>query len=78
MQLLMEDGPDEERHQHFDFERIVEQQNLSKNKKKRLKKSGLQVQEDQFEVQALVLIHELQQITPTKQTFSNAEDISKV
>lgn len=50
MELLMEDDADEARHKHFDFDRIVEQQNLSKNKRKRLKKSGLQPQEDHFQV----------------------------
>ncbi|XP_072315909.1 ESF1 homolog [Eucyclogobius newberryi] len=50
MELLMGEDPDESRHKHFDFTRIVEQQNLSKNKRKRLKKSGLQPEEDGFQV----------------------------
>ncbi|TDH15628.1 hypothetical protein EPR50_G00010700 [Perca flavescens] len=40
MALLMEDDPDDSRHKHFNYEQIVEQQNLSKQKKKKLLKRG--------------------------------------
>ncbi|KAG7254850.1 hypothetical protein CRUP_002616, partial [Coryphaenoides rupestris] len=50
MSLLMEDDEDE-KHQHFNFEKIVEQQNLSKKKRKKLqKKNHEDLREDTFQV----------------------------
>ncbi|CAL8334155.1 unnamed protein product [Lota lota] len=50
MSLLMGDE-DDEKHKHFNFEKIVELQNLSKKKKKKLqKKSQEDLQEDHFQV----------------------------
>uniref|UniRef100_A0A3Q3GE65 ESF1, nucleolar pre-rRNA processing protein, homolog (S. cerevisiae) n=1 Tax=Labrus bergylta TaxID=56723 RepID=A0A3Q3GE65_9LABR len=40
MALLMEDEGDEAKHKHFNYDKIVEQQNLSQKKKKLLKKKG--------------------------------------
>ncbi|XP_065816555.1 ESF1 homolog isoform X1 [Labrus bergylta] len=51
MALLMEDEGDEAKHKHFNYDKIVEQQNLSQKKKKLLKKKGEELQqEDQFQV----------------------------
>ncbi|XP_033830621.1 ESF1 homolog [Periophthalmus magnuspinnatus] len=50
MELLMGEEPDEEKHKHFNFDRIVEQQNLSKSQRKRLKKQGLEPEDDGFQV----------------------------
>uniref|UniRef100_W5K0T6 ESF1, nucleolar pre-rRNA processing protein, homolog (S. cerevisiae) n=1 Tax=Astyanax mexicanus TaxID=7994 RepID=W5K0T6_ASTMX len=49
MALLMDDG-DEEKHQHFNYDKIVEQQNLSKKKRKKLLKSNTLLEEDKFQV----------------------------
>ncbi|XP_037545539.1 ESF1 homolog [Nematolebias whitei] len=52
MVLLMEDddGADA-KHKHFNYDRIVEQQNLSKKKRKKLLKKGKELlEEDQFQV----------------------------
>uniref|UniRef100_A0A3B1JLX5 ESF1, nucleolar pre-rRNA processing protein, homolog (S. cerevisiae) n=1 Tax=Astyanax mexicanus TaxID=7994 RepID=A0A3B1JLX5_ASTMX len=48
MALLMDDG-DEEKHQHFNYDKIVEQQNLSKKKRKKLLKSNTLLEEDKFQ-----------------------------
>lgn len=50
MVLLMDDGT-EDTHQHFDYERIVEHQNLSKKKRKKLLKKGAELLDnDHFQV----------------------------
>uniref|UniRef100_UPI0037E815E9 ESF1 homolog n=1 Tax=Semicossyphus pulcher TaxID=241346 RepID=UPI0037E815E9 len=46
MALLMEDDGDEAKHKHFNYDKIVEQQNLSKKKKKKLLKKGEEPPED--------------------------------
>ncbi|KAF4075412.1 hypothetical protein AMELA_G00234150 [Ameiurus melas] len=46
--LLMDD--DDEKHRHFNYDQIVEQQNLSKNKKKKLLKKNTLLEEDNFKV----------------------------
>ncbi|CAK6983147.1 ESF1 homolog [Scomber scombrus] len=50
MALLMEDDATDVKHKHFNYDKIVEQQNLSKKKKKKLQKKGEQTQEDDFQV----------------------------
>ncbi|XP_072240138.1 ESF1 homolog [Leuresthes tenuis] len=51
MVLLMEDDADEAKHKHFNYDKIVEQQNLSKKKRKKLLKKGEeQLQDDGFQV----------------------------
>uniref|UniRef100_A0A1A8DJS0 ESF1, nucleolar pre-rRNA processing protein, homolog n=1 Tax=Nothobranchius kadleci TaxID=1051664 RepID=A0A1A8DJS0_NOTKA len=50
MALLMEDDVDETKHKHFNYEKIVEQQNLSKKKRKKLLKKGEELLEDDFQV----------------------------
>lgn len=50
MALLMEDDGDEAKHKHFNYDKIVEQQNLSKKKKKKLLKKGEESLEDDFQV----------------------------
>ncbi|KAM7008909.1 ESF1 homolog [Tautogolabrus adspersus] len=51
MALLMEDEGDEAKHKHFNYDKIVEQQNLSQKKKKKLLKKGEEpLQEDHFQV----------------------------
>ncbi|XP_038146568.1 ESF1 homolog isoform X2 [Cyprinodon tularosa] len=51
MALLMEDDEDEAKHKHFNYDKIVEQQNLSKKKRKKLlKKGGESLEEDDFKV----------------------------
>ncbi|KAM8878110.1 ESF1 homolog isoform 2-T2 [Spinachia spinachia] len=51
MALLMEDEGDEAKHKHFNYDKIVEQQNLSKSKKKKLlKKSAEPLEGDDFQV----------------------------
>ncbi|KAM6971982.1 ESF1 homolog [Aplochiton taeniatus] len=50
MALLMDDQ-DDSKQQHFNYDKIVEQQNLSKNKRKKLlKKEGTPLVEDEFQV----------------------------
>ncbi|XP_036413528.1 ESF1 homolog [Colossoma macropomum] len=49
MALLMEDE-DEEKHRHFNYDKIVEQQNLSKKKRKKLLKTNTLLEEDSFQV----------------------------
>ncbi|KAM3865402.1 ESF1 homolog [Diretmus argenteus] len=49
MTLLMEDE-DDAKHKHFNYDKIVEQQNLSKKKKKLLKKSDEPPEDDDFQV----------------------------
>lgn len=51
MALLMEDDGDDAKHKHFNYDKIVEQQNLSKKKRKKLlKKSEEPLEEDDFQV----------------------------
>ncbi|XP_044198247.1 ESF1 homolog isoform X1 [Thunnus albacares] len=50
MALLMEDDADDAKHKHFNYDKIVEQQNLSKKKKKKLLKKGEEPQNDDFQV----------------------------
>ncbi|XP_068451727.1 ESF1 homolog [Clinocottus analis] len=51
MALLMEDEGDEADHKHFNYDQIVEQQNLSKQKRKKLLKKGAAPPEgDDFQV----------------------------
>ncbi|XP_042338083.1 ESF1 homolog [Plectropomus leopardus] len=51
MALLMEDDADEAKHKHFNYDKIVEQQNLSRKKRKKLLKTGEQPPEgDDFQV----------------------------
>ncbi|XP_069385674.1 ESF1 homolog [Paralichthys olivaceus] len=51
MSLLMEDDADEKKHKHFNFDQIVEQQNLSKKKRKKLLKKGEEpLENDHFQV----------------------------
>ncbi|XP_059410639.1 ESF1 homolog [Carassius carassius] len=49
MELLMDDGEDD-KHKHFNYDKIVEQQNLSKKKRKKLLKSNTPLEEDDFQV----------------------------
>ncbi|KAK2818222.1 hypothetical protein Q7C36_022155 [Tachysurus vachellii] len=49
MALLMDDDEDE-KHRHFNYDQIVEQQNLSKKKRKKLLKSNTLPEEDNFKV----------------------------
>uniref|UniRef100_A0A8C7YGK1 ESF1, nucleolar pre-rRNA processing protein, homolog (S. cerevisiae) n=1 Tax=Oryzias sinensis TaxID=183150 RepID=A0A8C7YGK1_9TELE len=54
MALLMEDDTDP-KHAHFNYDRIVEQQNLSKKKRKKLLKKGAELLEDDgFQVRPLI------------------------
>uniref|UniRef100_A0A3Q2TD75 ESF1, nucleolar pre-rRNA processing protein, homolog (S. cerevisiae) n=1 Tax=Fundulus heteroclitus TaxID=8078 RepID=A0A3Q2TD75_FUNHE len=50
MALLMEDDGDGAEHEHFNYDKIVEQQNLSKKKRKKLLKKGDAALEDDFQV----------------------------
>ncbi|KAM7394788.1 hypothetical protein PAMP_021571 [Pampus punctatissimus] len=50
MALLMEDDAADAKHKHFNYDKIVEQQNLSKKKKKKLLKKGEEPQDDDFQV----------------------------
>lgn len=57
MVLLMEDDDDgaDGKHQHFNYDRIVEQQNLSKKKRKKLLKKGKELlEDDHFQVRLWV------------------------
>uniref|UniRef100_A0A672KC52 NUC153 domain-containing protein n=2 Tax=Sinocyclocheilus grahami TaxID=75366 RepID=A0A672KC52_SINGR len=49
MELLMDDEEDN-KHKHFNYAKIVEQQNLSKKKRKKLLKSNTPLEEDDFHV----------------------------
>ncbi|KAK6300288.1 hypothetical protein J4Q44_G00283860 [Coregonus suidteri] len=50
MALLMDDQ-DDDKHKHFNYDKIVEEQNLSKKKKKKLlKKDNTSLEEDDFQV----------------------------
>ncbi|XP_051559167.1 ESF1 homolog [Myxocyprinus asiaticus] len=49
MELLMDDDEDD-KHKHFNYDKIVEQQNLSKKKRKKLLKSNTPLEEDKFQV----------------------------
>ncbi|XP_026215124.1 ESF1 homolog [Anabas testudineus] len=50
MVLLMEDDADEAKHKHFNYDKIVDQQNLSRKKRKKLLKKGEELLEDDFQV----------------------------
>ncbi|XP_022616408.1 ESF1 homolog [Seriola dumerili] len=51
MALLMEDDAGDAKHKHFNYDKIVEQQNLSKKKRKKLLKKGAEpAEDDQFQV----------------------------
>lgn len=53
MILLMDDDA---KHKHFNYDKIVEQQNLSKKKRKKLLKKGEeQLEDDDFQVGSHVL-----------------------
>lgn len=53
MALLMEDDTDDPRHAHFNYDQIVEQQNLSKKKRKKLLKKGEELlEDDSFQVRS--------------------------
>lgn len=55
MALLMEDDADESKHKHFNYDKIVEQQNLSKKKRKKLLKKGEELlEDDEFQVKPSV------------------------
>ncbi len=55
MALLMEDDGDEAKRKHFNYDKIVEQQNLSKKKRKKLLKKGEEpLEDDDFQVCSLV------------------------
>lgn len=49
MELLMADDEDDE-HKHFNYDKIVEHQNLSKKKRKKLLKSDTPLENDDFKV----------------------------
>lgn len=49
MELLIDDE-DDDKHKHFNYDKIVEQQNLSKKKKKKLLKSNTPLEDDDFQV----------------------------
>lgn len=49
MALLMDDD-DGDQHKHFNYDSIVEQQNLSKKKRKKMLKSNTPLEEDNFQV----------------------------
>uniref|UniRef100_A0A672LF77 NUC153 domain-containing protein n=2 Tax=Sinocyclocheilus grahami TaxID=75366 RepID=A0A672LF77_SINGR len=49
MELLMDDN-ESDKHKHFNYDKIVEQQNLSKKKRKKLVKSNTPLEEDDFQV----------------------------
>ncbi|XP_036386542.1 ESF1 homolog [Megalops cyprinoides] len=49
MALLMDDEEDD-KHKHFNYDKIVEHQNLSKKKRKKLQKKNELLEEDDFEV----------------------------
>uniref|UniRef100_A0A087XWG1 ESF1, nucleolar pre-rRNA processing protein, homolog (S. cerevisiae) n=1 Tax=Poecilia formosa TaxID=48698 RepID=A0A087XWG1_POEFO len=51
MALLMEDDDDEAKHKHFNYDKIVEQQNLSRRKRKKLLRKGeAPLEVDSFQV----------------------------
>lgn len=51
MALLMEDDHAAAKHKHFNYDKIVEQQNLSKKKRKKLLKKGEEpLEDDDFQV----------------------------
>lgn len=54
MVLLMEDDADEAKHKHFNYDKIVDQQNLSRKKRKKLLKKGEELLEDDFQVKPSV------------------------
>lgn len=44
------DDEEDDKHKHFNYDKIVEQQNLSKKKRKKLLKSNTPLEEDSFQV----------------------------
>lgn len=44
------DDEEDDKHKHFNYDKIVEQQNLSKKKRKKLLKSNTPLEEDGFQV----------------------------
>ncbi len=44
------DDEEDDKHKHFNYDKIVEQQNLSKKKKKKLLKSNTPLEDDDFQV----------------------------
>uniref|UniRef100_A0A8C9RC81 NUC153 domain-containing protein n=2 Tax=Scleropages formosus TaxID=113540 RepID=A0A8C9RC81_SCLFO len=50
MALLMDDDEDDDNRKHFNYDKIVEHQNLSKKKKKKLMKKNELLEEDDFQV----------------------------
>ncbi|XP_044145438.1 ESF1 homolog [Bufo gargarizans] len=82
MALLMMDDVEDER-KHFNYDEIVEQQNLSRSKKKKLKKKDKLV-EDDFQInvedsrfQALYTSH-LYNVDPSDPNFKKTKAIEKV
>ncbi|CAN9510048.1 unnamed protein product [Ophioblennius macclurei] len=87
MALLMDDDEDD-KHKHFNYDKIVEEQNLSKKKKKKLlKKRGEQEEqqeEDQFQVdvsdsrfQALFTSH-LYNLDPSHPSFKKTKSTQSI
>lgn len=82
MALLMMDDVEEDR-KHFNYDKIVEQQNLSRSKKKKLKKKDKLV-EDEFEInvedsrfQAMYTSH-LYNVDPSDPNFKKTKAMDKV
>ncbi|KAG5855600.1 hypothetical protein ANANG_G00050790 [Anguilla anguilla] len=50
MALLMDDGEDDDKHKHFNYDKIVEHQNLTKRKMKKLQKKNELLEDDDFQV----------------------------
>nr|XP_046232382.1 ESF1 homolog [Scatophagus argus]XP_046232392.1 ESF1 homolog [Scatophagus argus] len=80
MALLMEDDADDAKHKHFNYDKIVEQQNLSKKKRKKLLKKGEEPPEhDDFQVdvrdprfQAMFTSH-LFNLDPSHPSYKNTK-----
>lgn len=47
---------DDDGHKHFNYDKIVEHQNLSKKKRKKLLKSNTPLEVDEFQVSVLSLL----------------------
>ncbi|XP_075719203.1 ESF1 homolog [Rhinoderma darwinii] len=82
MALLMMDDVEEDR-KHFNYDQIVEQQNLSRSKKKKLKKKD-ELVEDDFQInvedtrfQAMYTSH-LYNVDPSDPNFKKTKAIAKV
>ncbi|KAL6481845.1 hypothetical protein MHYP_G00099250 [Metynnis hypsauchen] len=83
MALLMEDD-DEEKHRHFNYDKIVEQQNLSKKKQKKLLKTNTLLEEDNFQVdvqdprfQAMFTSH-LYNLDPSDPAYKKTKGIQSI